>query len=355
MSIISKLQPHTVSIYNLQDKKCSIEQVPARQLLSGLRFDVFAKLYYIAHKEKDLQEAQKLYIKHIKIFNPDGKEPGREDKTTLKDFVTSFDVLIETIRTKGFDKEISLIPIDRDGISLDGAHRTAAAAFFNEDVFVAKFPEVKRKCDFDYNYFIERGLRREYADAIMLEMLNWKSNIYVACLWPKLAGKKKGEAKTQIRTFGNICYIKSESINLKSMFGLVVSVYKSQPWTKDKEAVKDKTTKCYGSSRKVEFVFFESDLSLEEILKEKEKLRTIFSLEKHSLHITDNIEETKDIAALIFNAEQRKNWDTSYNFLGKIKNYIAEQLYIFKNVRWLNFKIFVARILGKLRARSKRG
>ena len=81
----------------------------------------------------------------------------------------------------------------------------------------------------------------------------------------------------------------------------------------------------------------------------------MFSLEKHSLHITDNIEETKDIAALIFNAEQRKNWDTSYNFLGKIKNYIAEQLYIFKNVRWLNFKIFVARILGKLRARSKRG
>ncbi len=353
MNIISKLQPHTVSIYNLQDKRCTIEQVPARQLLLSLKFDVFAKLYYITHREKDFEGALKLYIEHIKAFNPDGKEPGREDKTTLKDFVTSFDALIETIRTKGFDKEVSLIPIDRDGVSLDGSHRIAAAAFFNEDVVVAKFPEVQRKCEFDYSYFIRRGLRREYADAIMFEMLNWKNNIYVACLWPKLAGKKKEEAKTQIRAFGKVCYVKSESINLKSMFGLVASVYKSQPWTADKEAVKDKATKCYGASRKVEFVFFESDLSLEEILKEKEKLRTLFSLEKHSLHITDNIEETKDIAALIFNTEQRKSWDTSYNFFGKTKNYISEQVYIFKHVRWLNFKVFVAKIIGKLLSRPK--
>ena len=351
MDITRKLQRHTVKIYDLQDKQCSVERVPAKSLLSGLKFDLFAKLYYIAHRQEDPAGALKLYLEHIKVFNPDGKEPGRDDKTTFDSFVKVFDAMIEDMKTNGFDGNKSMIPLDKDGISLDGSHRLAAAAFFDREVVVAKFPEVKRKCEFDYNYFLTRGLHRQTADNIMQEMLRWKDNVYVACLWPKLSNKEKDEATKMISGFANICYIKQDSVNLKSMAKLVGSVYRAQPWVTSNAAVMDKTTNCWGPSRTIRFVFFESDLSLEEILQKKEDFRNIFKEGKHSLHITDNIAETREIADLIFNPEQRKTWDTSYNTWGKVKNWFGEQVYIFRHVRWLNFKIFVARQLNRIRGK----
>lgn len=45
----SLLQPHTVKLYNLECKEYEVQDVPARSLLVGSRFDLFAKLYYIRH------------------------------------------------------------------------------------------------------------------------------------------------------------------------------------------------------------------------------------------------------------------------------------------------------------------
>ena len=206
MDILDRLQAHTVKIYGLEDKTCTVEKVPARSLLSSLKFDVFAKLYYIEHKEEDPEGALKLYLEHIKVFNPDGKEPGRDDKTTFDSFVKTFDALIEDMRTRGFNENLSIVPLDKDGLFLDGAHRVAAAAFFDKEVTVARFPDVKRKCEFDYNYFLSRGLHRSTADTIMQEMLRWKDNIYVACLWPRLSSKQKEGRKSQVHVpLGGIC------------------------------------------------------------------------------------------------------------------------------------------------------
>ena len=349
MEIIAKLQTHTVNIYGLAQKEYSLETVAARSLLTGLKFDVFAKLYYIAHKDEDPQGALRLYLEHIKVFNPDGKEPGRDDKTSLEDFVKAFDSLIEDMKENGFDSQKSVIPLDGDGISLDGSHRIAAAAFFNQKVQTARFKDVVRKCEFNYNYFLTRGLHRSTADTIMQEMLRWKDKVYVACLWPKISNKEKETALKLISGFSEICYVKTEKINLKSLSSFVGLIYKAQDWTKSKAAVMDKATNCYGPSRTVEFVFFSTDLPLEDILRKKEEFRNIFHDGKHSLHITDNIAETKEIAGLIFNPEQRKNWDSSFNFWGRFKNYLSEQAYLFRHVHWLNFKVFVARQAGRLK------
>ena len=349
MDVISRLQPHTVRIYGLQDRQCTLERVPAKSLLSGLKFDLFAKLYYIAHRREDPEGALKLYLEHIKVFNPDGKEPGRDDKTSFEAFVKAFDSLIEDMKTKGFDENLSVIPLDRDGISLDGSHRLSAAAFFDKEVTVARFPDVSRKCDFDYAYFLSRGLHRSTADTIMQEMLRWKDNIYVACLWPRISGKQKETARKLISGFALICYVKTERINLKSLSSFVGQIYKAQDWTKSRAAVMDKATNCYGPSRTVEFVFFSTNLPLEGILGKKEEFRNIFHDGKHSLHITDNIAETRQIAGLLFEPLQRKTWDTSFNTWGKARNYLSEQAYLFRHVRWLNFKVFVARQLGRIK------
>ena len=67
MDVISRLQPHTVRIYGLQDRQFTLERVPAKSLLSGLKFDLFAKLYYIAHRREDPEGALKLYLEHIYV------------------------------------------------------------------------------------------------------------------------------------------------------------------------------------------------------------------------------------------------------------------------------------------------
>ena len=86
-TIIQRLQSHTVSIYHLTDDMVEEQIVDAKSLLTPSRFDLFAKLYYIKKRKENPTEAARIYKEHIKAFNPDLREPGRDDKNGLDDFV----------------------------------------------------------------------------------------------------------------------------------------------------------------------------------------------------------------------------------------------------------------------------
>ena len=89
--ILDKLQQHTIDIYNLANKSYEVKSVNARTLLTSARFDLFAKIYYIANKENNNTSAKEIYAEHIQAFNPDLKEPGRNDKNGIEDFINAFD------------------------------------------------------------------------------------------------------------------------------------------------------------------------------------------------------------------------------------------------------------------------
>lgn len=187
----SKFQEHTVALYHLDNFSCVIETVDARSLLVVERFDLFAKLFYVEYRNSNPDLAHKIYVEHIKAFNPDAKEPGREDKNSFQDFVSSFNVIIDNFGNGEFDDTISIVPVDKNGIILDGAHRVSALAYYNKKVRIARFPEVERKCRFDYKYFKKRGLSWTTCDLIANYMVKWCNNLYVACLWPKLSMRQK--------------------------------------------------------------------------------------------------------------------------------------------------------------------
>ncbi len=176
MNIFPLLQPHTIDLYDLRNKQYEIKHVPASSLLNVKRFDLFAKLYYIRLYSTDKEKALKIYTEHIKAFNPDLREPGRGDKTSLTTFIDTFDRLIEAFRENDFDEKISIVPIDGDNVILDGAHRVAALAYYNKEVTVAQFQETKAKM-FDCTYFKMRGLRWKTCDIISSEMTYWMGNI----------------------------------------------------------------------------------------------------------------------------------------------------------------------------------
>lgn len=342
----SLLQQHTIDIYGLKDVECQLKKVRARDLLLPERFDLFAKLYYLRHVSDCPEQAQTVYATHIITFNPDGKEPGRDDKNGVADFVASFNQLVENLSSSGFDENISVIPVDSQGVILDGAHRVAALAFLDKEVTVAQFEGVKAHV-FDYAYFKQRGLSWDICDCIAYEMAQWLPNLYVACLWPRLGGRNIVSSLDFIKSHHPIAYKKTLYFNLASATRFVRLIYGHQPWTQSVASVKDKALRIKGSNRKGKLVFFTASESLEQILDEKNQLRVQFGLDKDSLHVTDNIDETQQIAYLSLTAQGNREWQTDNGAtkLSRLQERLSERWQFFRNVTWINFKVKIWRIL----------
>src|SRR5690554_4995810 len=114
--MISLVQQHTVDLYQLKEKTYEKLEVPAKSLITVNRFDLFAKMLYIKYRESNPALALDIYKSHIKAFNPDLKEPGREDKDGYQDFIKVFDDLIDYFQKNEFDENISVIPVSEDGV-----------------------------------------------------------------------------------------------------------------------------------------------------------------------------------------------------------------------------------------------
>lgn len=345
------LQKHTVEIYQLKDRECSIHSVPARSLLKPQRFDLFAKLYYIGNVSTNRDTALMVYAEHIKAFNPDGREPGRDDKDGVRDFVSVFDGLIEHFKNNDFDDSKSVVPVDKNGVILDGAHRVAALAYYGKNVTIAQFDEVESKCDFDYIYFKNRGLSWDVADMIALEMVKWAEQLLVACIWPSTNAKQKAQVMDYLAAGHVIAYRKDVRCDLRSMSNFVGYIYREQDWTLNPDSVFDKASRVYGKSP-MSIVLFMAKTGLDSILEEKERIRKQLGHGKDSLHITDNHHETLDIAKITLDSDCMKQWMTSQTIgmLNKLCSSIQEQWTIFKKIHWISFKVFVSKLLQSIKS-----
>ena len=347
--MLSLIQKHTIDIYNLTQKRYRIEKVKARDLLSVYRFDLFAKLYYIRNRYKDEKQALKVYIQHIMAFNPDMKEPGRKDKNSISDFISAFDCLISCFEQYDFDDSLSLVPVSEDGVILDGAHRVAALAFYNKEITIVRFYDVRPKCRFDYNYFLKRGLSFDIANIIAEELLKWKSNVYAACLYFEI-GKNKNRVASHIGESYPICYEKIWKMHLKVFVTFINYVCKNELCVRGGAEVKDKSIQIFKPNSSIYFVFFQTDSS-EEVFALKEKIKNLYPCEKHFVYVTDNIEKTRNVAYFVLNKKGVQQWlGHSLNFrLLQCKEYINEKFFFIKNVQWLKLKIFVSGLLHKMK------
>ena len=352
---LSLLQPHTVQLYHLAEHQCVVRKVKARSLLYPRRFDLFAKLYYIRLREENRDQALKVYTQHIKAFNPDEKEPGRDDKQSLDDFVAYFDHLINHFATSSFDATVSVVPVDANGIILDGGHRVAALAFYDKDVVVGQYAAVHSVADFDYQYFLKRGLSRRVCDIVALETIRWCQDVYVACLWP-IMGKDKKKAIDKIRQLAVPFYDKSLSTSLRSFGKFITQVYKAQSWVGTEsnhyKGAMDKAAHCYASHGEMSFVFFSTSKGLDAVLQLKDQIRSDYPYGKHSIHITDTKEETKDIACLLLTQDGQNTWQDTQGYRGwhaRLSNYLDERLFVLKNVYLTRLKVKVYYWMRKFR------
>ena len=310
-----------------------VEYVDAFDLLTFDRIDILIKFLYVKSLtiNKGVNFHKDLYLEHIKLFNY-FVEADSTNKVGKNVFVNKFNDLINVIKTEGFDNKM-LIPIDANSIPLDGAHRIAIAAFLGMRVPTIKI-NTNNTHNFNCNFFENRGLSSSYLDYISIEYAKLKSNTHTILIWPK--AKNNEDAITElISDYGSIVRTKKVNITYNGLVNLLCEVYKRESWlgnyNNDFEGAHSKSSQCYSNNNSLRAFLFEPNKGVD-LIELKDKIRTIFKIQKHSVHINDTFEETLEIVDLIFddnnihrlNCASRKEM-SNFNRLFKVfENYVIK-------------------------------
>lgn len=286
-------------------KQYEIVKLSARDLICTNRFDLLAKWIYIDAKEKKLNMdwATKVYFDNINAFSCGTfLEPGTDEKDSFQKYLNDFNSLIEDIKSNGFNSAKSLVPVGENNILLDGSHRVAVAAYFAKDITVIKFPNLTRQ--YDYRYFRKYLMSDINMGYMASQYAHLKKKCYMACLWPVADLEKSNEVEEELKKVGNIIYSQDVYLNREGMKNFMVQIYGHQGWTGNIEnhfqGVYAKVDACYRKGQAVRTYLFEAD-NLEIVVETKKKIRDIFGLENHSIHISDTQEETEAMVNLLYN------------------------------------------------------
>ena len=302
--------------------------------LSSCRFDLMAKYLYIKSKENKLNTDffKDLYHNHIITFNncnelPDSENPNQKAKKNIEDFYESFDNLIDNIKKNGFDNKYP-ISIGTNKVIINGAHRLMISYFYNIE---PQYKLLKEPGNIDYNcnFFLNRksnpSLNKVYADTMALEYIKHNSNIRAMIIYPvAFSYNKFNELFNIINNYAYIYYNKSINLTNKGISNLIKEMYRGEEWIGGMFpkgfSPGGKAERCVNKDNVKMFptILLLLDMKdLNKCIELKEKCRNLFNLGKHSLHISDYVNDTFRIASSLLN-------ENSIDFLNKGTNDISK-------------------------------
>lgn len=303
-----------------------IEYIQARELLVSNRIDLIVKYKFVEAYDRGINVPflQQLYYTHLEAFT-DGKfiEPGKEgSKRSFQDYLEVFEELITSIKCSGVRKEISVIPVGRNNVILNGSHRVAIAMYYNLTVPIVRYDDIEAK--YDYAYFKRKLLEKSYLDYMITEYIRLKENVFFVCIWPR-ANKTKLEAvDTLIHQTCNVVYTSSIMLGYNGLKNLMIHVYGKQSWCGDIQngykGIQGKVDDCYIDHAET-IIYVLDNINIEDIVSLKQEIRNMFQIENSSIHISDNSRESLELAHLLLN---HNSVDTlNYGQMCKYKAYIA--------------------------------
>ena len=303
-------------------------QIEPIKLLTSNRLDVVFKLLYLKYNDLNAKKLSRdLYYSHIKIITNGLFVEYNSDKKTYDDFIFEFKKVSNGIKENGFDSEISKIPISNEGSIVNGAHRLASAIYYKVP-FISIEHTNENKHIYDYNFFRVRGMPINLIQLAIKEFISLTKNNFLAIIWPSA-----DKSIDYIDEFSNIFYQKKIKLNAKGAQNFVAQVYKEHKWLGDfsdgYSGAYTKVSQAFSSFSEIHLIFFKEE-NLKKVNKIKNSLRGKFKIDKASIHITDNNNETYDLANLILN-------DNSIHFLNKAIPYKFQDL--FSNLKKLRATI----------------
>ena len=269
------------------------------KLLTGNRIDVIFKILYLRlHHLGAKKIANRLYNDHIKLITNGIYKENGSNKKSLSDYINGFENLYNSIKKGGYNKNISRIPISKEGCISNGSHRLATSVYLNiNEVQVEKTEDEKHI--YDYKFFIQRGISIELIDLVIQEFISLTKNNYIAIIWP--AANKQ---VNYLDEFPNVFYEKKITLNPRGAQNLVAQVYKEHKWVGSFEegygGAISKVNETFKIFSFLHLIFFKEN-SIDQVIRIKESLRFKFGIDKASIHITDNDTETREIGNFVLN------------------------------------------------------
>jgi len=280
----------------------------ALDLMNGNRFDIAAKTLYARNKIRNINTpfCKDLYLQHLKVWN--NFEEIKPAKKGAETFLNSFDSILDSINTKGFDKEESKIPVLM-GTPINGAHRVASCIVLDQvpETYEADISEGQYLCNYEYfknkTNFVSTGLEEKYLDEMALEFCRNKDNLYTISLFPS-NDRSFRDTISFIKQGYNIIYKKETNLTDLGIKRYIHNLYFNEEWIGPKSSnypgVIEKSKYCFSKGSTVCTLLIEEDdfIHLNGL---KDKIRDFCGVGKHSVHINDTQEETWRIASSVFN------------------------------------------------------
>lgn len=294
------------------------------------RFDLIAKYLYIKYYEKKIkcEFYKELYHKHLLTFNnciepQDNYLPNQKLKKNINDFINSFNLLIEDIKKNGFNDKYP-IPLGKNNIIINGSHRLMVSYYFN---IIPKFISIEKdgSKNYNYNFFSNRKkgyqkLNLIYTDTIALEYIKHNKNLRAMVIFPiAFTVNNISNIFNIIQKYGYIYYTKKINLNVYGINNLIKELYRGEEWIGGifPNGISNKTRKCITHNPYPTILILISMNDIGKLIELKEKCRKIFNLGKHSLHMTDYIEDTYRVGCSLLN-------NNSIHFLNNGTNDISD-------------------------------
>lgn len=295
-----RVEPYIYS--SLIKDEYEIIQVNPRDLLSWNRLIVAFNLLYLDLKGKNNELAYKIYYEMVRGTSLGTFiEPFYEEKNSIEKFFEHFENIFKSLKIKGFDPNLSLIPLANNNTILNGSHRVACANKLLIPVYCVK-TELEPIVD-DYLNLFNRKVPVEYIEMAVVKFIEYSNNCYMAFLWPS---SKKYHKKIQ-QLFSRVVYSKEIKLSLNGVHNLLIELYKHMDWVGTPEnnfpGIRQKLVECFPALKPFKVVIFQED-SIEKVRYIKEQARAICNIGYSAIHITDTIEETLRIAKLLLGDNQ---------------------------------------------------
>ena len=276
-----------------------VETIDAIDLLTCNRFDLAAKLLFIEGMHQGTGTFEDVYLDHIRAFTLGTyKEPGNDEKHCAADYLASFRKLYQDIQQEGFREDLSLIPLASDGSILNGAHRVAIAISLGLQVSCVRLESDAPQ--YDYSFFRKRLMPESMRDLCAIRFQDIGHNCFIALVWPVA----KGHLDQLQRLIPRIVYYKEICLSVNGFHNLLATTYGGEAWLGERAenypGLRGKLASCYAENHPLRLFMFQAD-SLAEVLEVKNRVRALFCMGKHSIHINDTEVEAQTIARSLLN------------------------------------------------------
>ena len=274
-------------------------------MLFHSRFDILVKYVcikdFLANGREWSAFTKNLYEQHLKIMTSGTLREKERSKVGLDSYLKTFASLELACQKR--DGIAQNIPSDLQGNPLDGAHRIACAILHNRSISLVADAQVGSP-NYGFDWFCENNF--SFNGYVINRILDDFPTLRLAIVWPST--KMQHEI---VNRLPSKYLIKNISSIGEIPHNTVVNAYLGESWLGSScdgySGAYDKVDCCFKVPDPIQIVLF--DAVNQNVFKLKEELRRIAKVDKHSIHITDNAEETRE-KANIFLCSDFQEWAT---------------------------------------------